>query len=243
VLAFFKIETNNGKIMRRNVILLALSFCLGFVISLVSANESGYGLLNDAVYSGDTDVISKVLLEHPQLLTAEPSDPLNSPLAWAAAEGDEALFQFLLDKGMSLTPNDSYAHFVLTTALYFRKYGIAEIVVKTLPNVPVNVEMAASDGSEETYLFSSPLFQVSRDGNIEWVEYLLSRGASTLHGDQEWQYPLASAITGKHIEIVEKLIEYGSDVNLVVAGRSMLQRAQVTDDQALIKLLVDAGAN
>ena len=56
-------------------------------------------------------------------------------------------------------------------------------------------------------------------------------------------YPtIAFAISGKHLEIVEKLVQAGSDVNLVVQGRSMLQRAKFTENPKMIKLLLEAGA-
>lgn len=207
---------------------------------------SNYDLLTNAIYSysGNTEAISKILSDHPELLSAVPPDPINSPLAWAAIEGDEVLFRFLLDQGMSLTPNDTYAQFVLGQALYDGNFGIAEIIVEKLPDIPVNTEIAAADGVERTYLFSSLLFDVCREGNLEWVEYLLSRGASTRQGPEEYPYySLATAIERRYIEIVEKLIEAGADVNLIVDGRTMLQRAQFTKNSALIKLLEDAGAN
>jgi ankyrin repeat protein len=94
-------------------------------------------------------------------------------------------------------------------------------------------------------LGSTPLVDASGAGDIILVESLIGRGED-IDRPQKWYRrfaPIHVAVFQRRTNIVSLLIAEGADLSPGdVDGLSPLYWARMTDDSAIVKMLVDAGA-
>jgi uncharacterized protein len=88
------------------------------------------------------------------------------------------------------------------------------------------------------------LHQVTRGRDLQWINFLLSRGAKTDVRDNEGNTPLMIATQLRFIEGAQVLLSQRASVDLAnSAGETPLIRAVQQRDPALVRLYLKAGAN
>jgi ankyrin repeat protein len=101
------------------------------------------------------------------------------------------------------------------------------------------------NGHPDEFEYLSPLEQAASGGKDEIVRLLLDRGAD-MHGGSGWGDALMAAIRYNHTSTVRLLISKGAWVNdggKRENGSSYLLQAVSSGNAAMVKLLLDAGAN
>ena len=168
---------------------------------------------------------------------AEEIRQLNSMLFRAAQEGDHEEVGRLLERGAD--PNaldiDDTDDRDRTSVLCYACRSASLETVKAL----------LEKGAKPDPPNNRPLLSASYYGCTMIVKLLLEHGADVNGCDNAGFTPLASAFDYEmHLETVRFLIEAGADVNAVVQGRSLLQRADEKEGKGsyLSRLLEKAGA-
>lgn len=135
---------------------------------------------------------------------------------------------------------DSSGWTPLHIASYFGRLEALEALVKG------GASVTAVDKNSWT-----PLHYAAYKGHHRCVEYLLYRGADLKAQSNDKMTPLALSSrgsAGKHSKVVEILPQRDSSLNLLVniagkGGRTPLYLATVSGNYAIMKILIEAGAN
>jgi ankyrin repeat protein len=92
-----------------------------------------------------------------------------------------------------------------------------------------------SDAEYFAPLMSSPIVYAAENGNLELVKILLAYGANPNECCCSCETSLHAAIIGKHVSVVEYLLDHGADPNIKFDTRAnALELAQESKNQAII---------
>ncbi|KAF7663858.1 hypothetical protein LDENG_00199150 [Lucifuga dentata] len=105
------------------------------------------------------------------------------------------------------------------------------------------LEFGAKVNPSLTALTASPLHEACIRGNAELVRLMLASGAQLEAYDVHFGPPLHIACAKGHVDCVSELLKAGANVNSKKFHETALHHAARVDMVAVIKLLVDFGAN
>ncbi len=182
----------------------------------------------EAVDKGSLDKTEKILKEHPEFAKDETYFWGEGILVFAAKENNRQMIDLLMSYGAKVPAILKWAQFYyferLDGATYIMEKGMnpntmswhhvtllhgmaqkgdikkAELLLKYGADI---------DPVEEEYR-STPLGMAARWGNIEMINYLLSKGADINKAGASWATPLAWAKKKGHVEIEEILRKSGA---------------------------------
>jgi uncharacterized protein len=192
---------------------------------------SGVGQLIDAIRRGDTTSAGDLLAAHPDLANSRDTQG-NTPLLVATYGGRTEAVRLLLERG-------ARPSFFEACAL-----GLVDDVRRRLRDAPAVVREYARDGWP-------PLHLAGYFGHRETAEVLLDAGADVLAVSQNAEGNLAinAAAAGPRsaarLDLVGLLIARGSPVDGRGSpkGHTPLHEAAFNGDVALVRLLLDRGAD
>lgn len=173
------------------------------------------------------DTVSYLLGQGVEIETKD--DEGRTPLSWAAANGFVAVVKKLLALGADVTSSDSRGKTPLFYAVvYGRKMVVAQLM-----------DHGASLDSSRKGLMTQLLYAAAR-GHRATVELALSKGMRY----SQHQKPEQQLRSDEHAHVAETLLRMGADLTYrCELGRTPLAWAALTWDVALIKVLLDHGAD
>jgi uncharacterized protein len=180
----------------------------------------------EAIAAGDRAKLEELLVQNPDLVNSKNEKGLSAVLM-AMYYGNLALAHYLVDQGAQLDIFEATA------------VGDLSRVKQLVEESPELTNAFAADGFQ-------PLGLASFFGNLETVEYLLSRGAevNSASGNAERVMPLHSAVAGKHFAIAKVLLAHGAEVNAKQAGAFTPLHAPAQNNQPeMTRLLLEHGAD
>lgn len=127
----------------------------------------------------------------------------NTPLHYAAWEGNAEIIQLLINAGSLINEKNSADY----TPLHFAATNGNIDSVRLLIN-------AGADINQKSPIGGTPLNQAARAGHVEIVRLLINMGAHLNEKDSAERTPLHAAAERNHVEIVRLLIIAGADLNL-----------------------------
>ena len=91
---------------------------------------------------------------------------------------------------------------------------------------------------------SNPLVEAAHNGNIELVQYLISKGAN-VHYNRTDQNALIAACSSGQSDVLKVLLDHGADINthLQFDGTTCMHHACKRGDLEMVKFLLDQGAD
>lgn len=178
-----------------------------------------------AIKRGDRHEVERQLIVDPSLLHVKENGL--SPTLIAAYHNEPELASFLADKTVILTIFEAAAT------------GKINQIIRLLARDPELVDAYALDGFQ-------PLGLACFFGHYDVAEYLLKAGAAPNSSARNGlkAAPLHSAAAGKHIRIVNLLLQHGADPNLREQnGFTPLHAAAQNGDVETIRALLLGGAD
>lgn len=175
----------------------------------VKTDRFHYATLIHAIRRRDAALLEQIISKHPHLVNGAEFDEDNYPLEQALFAGDVDVFEILLDAGANLDGANKFRTDYLAGALSRQNYSLAKLILERVPTVPVNRTIRRDDA---TFEWSGALEHASADGNMEWVQLLLDRGA-VMTGHELRLYPIYGAAFNQHMDVVRTLLEAGSPAN------------------------------
>jgi ankyrin repeat protein len=156
---------------------------------------------------------------------------LDNQLIVAAARGDTAAVQQLLQQGAHIEATDKWGSTPLLQAVQNGKIE----VVKLLLGKGANIEAASGDGTS--------LILAAAAGNIEIVQVLLEKGANTGATDGSGDTALLKAVNRRDNNLVKLLLEKGANTQAKNRNGFMaLYLAASGGNVEGVKLLLEKGA-
>jgi ankyrin repeat protein len=175
----------------------------------VKTDRYHYATLIYGIRRRNDALVEQVLAKHAHLVDGAAFDEETYPLEQAVFAGNVPAFRTLLDAGANLDRTDTSASEYLGGALSRCNYSLASLILERAPTVAVNRTITRDD---TTVQWSHALESVSADGNMEWVQLLLDRGAVTTAHELA-RYPIYGAALNRHVDVVKTLLEAGSSAN------------------------------
>ena len=183
-----------------------------------------------------------------------------------ANDGDLKITEYFISKGISLTDKDSFGR---TVADYSTKLGNLAILDQLIAKGIKPTDQAlffATQGSRmkengvEVYQelvnkyklnpkATNPegqtlLHALSRRGNLEIINYVISQGTDAKVIDKAGNTALMIASGGKNIELIQLLLAKTNNINAVnLNGESALTNAVASGSPEIVTLLLAKGAN
>lgn len=172
-----------------------------------------------------------------------------SPIHYAAQYGLSEVLLALVAPRLSQQTVNSWSHprppledqispFVLAICSG-RKYAVKRLLFKR------QLRVLCSDCDDPLMALPSHLARIALEGGeIEILELILSEGTSVNTADDLGQLLLCTAVSRKP-EICQRLLQLGASVNLLEpsSGRTALCLSCIRGDMALVRRLLDHGAN
>jgi serine/threonine-protein phosphatase 6 regulatory ankyrin repeat subunit B len=158
---------------------------------------------------------------------------VDEQLITAAAIGDTAAVQQLLDKSANIEAKDKYGMTPLHRAAYYGKTD----VVKLLLDKGANIEAKDNDG--ETALNRAAMYNFA-----DIVKLLLDHGANVDIRDKNGYTALIFAAANGSVDLVKLLLDKGANIGAKDNdGRTALGSAAERGNVDIVKLLLDKGVN
>ena len=205
-----------------------------FTLSYSPAWSDGYVLLRDALENRHTEVATLLLLNGCKV-NSKNKNPSDTPLHFAAINGDIEIVRSLLSRGAKINAKNRYGDTPLHDAVLSNKIGVVELLINH------GADVNAGNSKNMT-----PLHVAIENDAGKIVELLLIRSAS-VHAEGQYGTPLHLAAERGYSRIVEHLIKYGARVNstgtAVYSEDTPLQLAVRRGHSEVVKLLLERGAN
>ncbi len=183
--------------------------------------------LYDAVKQGDTASVESILTSNPNAICDIPLDM--SLLARAVSNNDQAMVELLLKHGADAKSGGGGRPSPLHIAAERGNVPIAKILLEH--GADINAE--DSDTQQQT-----PLTYAQRAGRSAMVQFLKSKGASTVNlKDAAWR-----AVYCGRISELRGILDRGFDVNEAWASGTLLHTAAEQGNMEMAKMLIDRGA-
>ena len=221
-------------------------------------NEEGLTPLLNAILCGNIS-IAKILIQHGADVNITEDTSGYSPLIFACLSGDKSLIKLLLDNGAEISIRAKDGTTPLTAALRYGRKDICELMSDIEPDI------LTKEGT-------NALIQVSYDGNMDVVNYLLMKGVSINASHTDGFTSLMAASQEGHINIVKDMLKHGADINAKDhKGQTALMHAaiggtvsfiteegspapdeneieqaiseKIKSNKAVVSLLIESGAN
>ncbi|MDR0389512.1 MAG: ankyrin repeat domain-containing protein [Spirochaetaceae bacterium] len=168
----------------------------------------------------------------------EPEYAAHSPLTFAIRSGNREMVKLLLDAG-------AWTGEKAETWVYLW-YGPLEYAISMKDAAIVQLMLECGvDPNESSHLSSDSLFYAVTIGTPEIVRLLIEAGADTDPENRYGDYqPLPAAVDLQNHEAARMLIEAGAVVNRPMDFYdTLLSRAVKKNDEAMVKLLLEGGAD
>ena len=196
--------------------------------------------LHKAVYAGRLKTVERLLKYGRETLNA-----LNygghTPLTLAVLNEDIPMMKLLIENGASLRTGDFLGQTPLHQAIDFAKLEAIHLLVEAGSDIyrrddegvtPYDMAVAR-EKSAVVGIFRRKIFRTAgefnkavREGDMEKIESLISKGIDLNIVDISGRTPLMWAARENSIEIAAKLIKHGADVNFINYGLSALEEAR-----------------
>jgi len=194
-----------------------------------------YGLhppLCEAAYSGETEIL-KILLENGGDVNFRDEEK-RSPLHCAAMGNQLKVIQLLMASGAKIESKDNYNNSPLHLAVHKNKLE----AVRLLLSQGAEIDAIDNDGK-------SPVFFSLVKSKVDILKLLLSKGANINQVSNDNAIPLHFAAENGSLECAKLLIQKGSKINITTKniGFSVLHKAVLSENIALVQILLDNGVN
>jgi len=204
-------------------------------LSYSKAWSEGYVLLCDAVENQHREV-AKLLLTKGSKVNSKSKKPTNTPLHYAAINGDIEIVEMLLSRHANINAENKYGNTPLHNAVESKKMEIIELLLKKGANVN------ARNSNNLT-----PFQLAVEEGREEIIKLLLQHGAtvnSAYTGTYREGYtPLCIAVEEGYEKVVKLLLECGAKVDTQDKdSKTALHLAVEKGHEKVVKLLLECGA-
>jgi|GEM_PF-3398883 len=189
-----------------------------------------YSVLTDALHRSLHPIIEEVLSSHPKLAKGRTGNEKRPPLELAR---DTESAKLLLEAGAELHDNDNFTLRLLERAVDRENYELAQLLLDTRPTLSVN-RTTTKDG--QSIAWSRALQSASANGEIEWVNKLLKRGAS-IDGHDYSSYPIFGPALNGHKAVVQRLLDAGSITNPSSDGDSLFKKLEEYEGVEMLEFL------
>jgi ankyrin repeat protein len=154
-------------------------------------------------------------------------------LIWAAEQGNEAIVDWLVQKGADVNAPVQNNDDALQMASIFGHEKVVQILID-----------AGADMNAQDQHYGSPLHGASKFGHEKVVQILIDAGADVNAEGGTYCYALQEASLNGHEKVVQMLIDAGADVN-ARGGHCgyALQAASWNGDENVVQMLINAGAD
>jgi ankyrin repeat protein len=198
--------------------------------------SEGYVLLCDAIKCRHTEVV-KVLLTFGSEVNNKSKESTETPLHFAAKNGDIQIVDMLLKRGARINAKNYDGHTPLHIAITHNKMEITELLV----NQGAAVNATNNDGI-------TPLHQALETCSEDIINLLLSRVANVNARDGDGRTYIHIAAVRGILQIGNHLLKNGAYVDsaytsYVQKGFTPLFLAVVNGHEKVVKLLLERGAN
>ena len=126
-------------------------------------------------------------------------------LSWAAFRGYTAVVNWLLDQGVAIDEPNNSGNTALMVACGMGHLEVAQLLANRNANL-----------TEKNRLGQTCLIRAAAGGHTATVSWLLAQGASPDEPDHRQQTPLHHAVEKKCWHVVNVLLEYEANLNLVM---------------------------
>lgn len=157
-----------------------------------------------------------------------------SPLSKASESGNLEIVQYLLQTGKNSQGTLNDALWALCDAR--PKPDTLKIAQRLL-------EYGAQVNSQAGFYNTTPLHGAARNGSLELVKLLVSKGAKINAVDKEFSMPLAEAVQADNLEIAKFLLEHGADKTINHADTEFQTAIFKARSAKMAQLLIANGAN
>ena len=230
----------------------------------------GYTPLNLATIGGTAETVRR-LLRVPDIDVNAASTFPSSPLTNAAANGNLEMVRLLVDAGADLNQKDGEEELtVLMKALNAESLPVVEYLISKGADVnaedargytavawaaenrnPEFIKVLAEAGADLNKLQGpngeNALHIAVRNGNLEVVQYILSRGVDLEAKDSKGRTALFNAALVGYTDVIQALLRAGADINTDVGTGDVetnaLIGAIVGENADAVELLIRNGAD
>ena len=217
--------------------------CLALLLPHVETTQMGFGMLLSECIHADHTACTEVLLQHWKSVCSnvafvphghkvdnDSDTPRPCPAMWA----DPEVFQVLIDAGADIETKDENGRSPLLRASVSGELKVVKMLVE-----------AGADVCGTCNYGDTCLFNASYHGHTETVRYLVGLPQVDLsHKDKEGYTSLLAAAENSSTDVVEVLIDAGSDVETKCNdGCSPLLKAIEFGNLRVVEVLLKAGAD
>lgn len=201
--------------------------------------------LIEAVRSNDLDQVNRLLL-NPRVNINQVDDNGDTPLIWAALDGNVEIGQRLIESGADVNKVNHGGYTALHNAARASRKDFVVLLLEQ-PNISNSINSKTLIGYTALYL-AVEYVCVNQGVNLDIVEMLLKSGADPNIVSANDSTPLTLAIATPKVDLIKLLVENGADVNQRINvsqgnthGRPLLMRAVETYMIALKYLVTVPG--
>lgn len=156
------------------------------------------------------------------------------PLTKASESGNLEIVQYLLKTGKNSQETLNDALWALCDA---------RPKPDTLKIAQLLLEYGAQVNSQAGFYNTTPLHGAARNGSLELVKLLVSKGAKINAVDKEFSMPLAEAVQADNLEIAKFLLEHGADKTINHSDDEFQTAIFKARSAKMAQLLIANGAN